>query len=178
MNEEVIARVEFDTKLKTYWLLNIALVLAVTVAGLVLVPFWLLGWGQWWTRRHYENLMCELRTRSLFFKKGILFKTEKTIPLNNIQDLTLKEGPLLKAFGLCSLGIETAGTTNPQAGHDMTLIGVVNAREFRDQTLSRRDQLESAVPTPAEPVSSDEILVEIRECLLRIESKLTQRKSE
>jgi len=44
----------------------------------------------------------------LEFKKGIFFRVEKTIPLENIQDLTFNEDPLLRYLDLRVLKIETA----------------------------------------------------------------------
>ncbi len=46
---------------------------------------------------------CELRQRSLNVKRGFCFRTEKTFPLEKIQDLTLREGPLLNYFGISQL---------------------------------------------------------------------------
>ena len=48
---------------------------------------WTVGWGQWYARRSFEMLRCELHERTLVVKRGILFRVEKTIPLDKIQDL-------------------------------------------------------------------------------------------
>ena len=134
----VLERAEFDPKLRTYWFWNAALVLLVSIVGIVVLPFWLLGFGQWWTRRQFRAMEAELCERSLAYRRGVLFKVEKTIPLEQIQDLTLREGPLLKALGLCSLSIETAGQS-ATSGSDARLTGVRDARVFRDAVLTRRD---------------------------------------
>jgi putative membrane protein len=72
----------------------------------------------------------------------VLFKVEKTIPLENIQDLTFIENPLLKYLDLRILKIETAGQSNPQ-GSDMKLIGIVNSADFKEQVLHQRDLLKT-----------------------------------
>ncbi len=41
--EEVLLEARFDEKLKLYWLLQVAWILAVTLMGIPLLPFWLLG---------------------------------------------------------------------------------------------------------------------------------------
>lgn len=145
----VLERAEFDPKLRAYWFWNAVFVLVVSVVGLLALPFWLLGFGQWWTRRQFRAMEAELCERSLNYRKGVLFKVEKTIPLEQIQDLTLREGPLLKVLGLCSLSIETAGQS-ATSGSDARLTGVRDARAFRDAVLARRDHLRAKSSTPSE----------------------------
>ncbi len=96
-----------------YW--GVLLALVATVIGIAAVPFWVLGLGQWRSRRYFESLSCVLTERTLEFGKGFFFRVEKTVPLDRIQDLTVKEGPLLRAFGLCTLRVETAGQSSPRS---------------------------------------------------------------
>ena len=149
--EKILYRAEFDEKWKTYWFLQITLIFLATVVGIVLLPFWFLGLGAWYCRCYYEHLHCTLYERSLMVGRGIFFRVEKTIPLDKIQDLTLREGPLLKHFGLLSLGIETAGQSSPQGSSEAKLVGIKNARAFRDRVLDQRDALaagDSGKPSP------------------------------
>jgi len=74
------------------------------------------------------------------FKKGAFFKVEKTIPLENIQDLTFIDNPVLKYFNLRILKVETAGHSNPH-GSDMKLIGIMNSSDFKEKVLSQRELL-------------------------------------
>ncbi len=179
MNEDkALLEAEFETKLKTYWFLQVLLGLVVSIIGIPVALFWVLGWGQWWTKRRFENLRCILYERSLVVKRGVLFKVEKTIPLDKIQDLTVREGPLLRAFGLRSLKIETAGQSSPQGQADANMVGVVDPRDFRDQVLRQKDRMlgASAAPRPSEPepVTGSSIaglLTEIRDLLRTIAAR-------
>jgi uncharacterized membrane protein YdbT with pleckstrin-like domain len=95
---------------------------------------------------------------------------EKTIPLENIQDITFVEGPLLKQFHLSILKFETAGQSAGQA-HDMRLIGVIDAHELRSQILSRREALKnsrSSQPVTASSASGDTLAV-LRSILERLD---------
>lgn len=166
--DELLTAARFDDKLRTYWYLQFALILLATVVGILILPIWLLGWGQWYARRNFEMLMCELHERTLVVKRGIFFRVEKTIPLDKIQDLTVKEGPLLRWLGLRSLKIETAGQGTPGAS-EAHLIGIVDPLEFRDRVLRQRDAVSVA---PALPPGIDEeasgvieLLTEIRDVL-------------
>lgn len=139
----------FNPLIRPYLVLQIALVLAMTIVGIPLAILWLLGIGQWWARHYFERLMCEIDGRELRFRKGILFTVEKTIPLENIQDVTFIEGPILRQFNLSVLKFETAGQSAGQA-HDMQLVGIVDALAFRDLILQRRaDAKARSQPTAA-----------------------------
>jgi hypothetical protein len=97
-----------------------------------------------WTRPPPTKLECELGATTLRFRKGILFQVEKTIPLENIQDVTFIEGPLLKYFHLSILKFETAGQSQGQA-HDMRLIGIIDAHDFRNRILQGREAAKRAI---------------------------------
>ena len=120
-------------------------------------------------------MSCELTTKHLEFKKGVLFKVEKTIPLENIQDLTFVENPLLKYLDLRILKIETAGHSNP-TGSDMQLVGIIGTAEFKKSVLNQREllkQQDRVISTTSE-TSNEQInktLIEIRDILNEIKNK-------
>lgn len=154
----------FNPKIKAYLLISIALIMTVTIIGIPLLIIWFLGLGQYYCKRYYENLVCTLSERHLNFKKGVMFKVEKTIPLENIQDLTFLENPLLKVFNLRILKIETAGQSNPQ-GSDMKLIGILDTVEFRNKVLRQRELLSTEVSKPqiTNESGQDQVLNELKE---------------
>ncbi len=130
----------FNPRITSYIFWYAALLLLVTIIGIPLLIVWLLGLGQYYSKRYYDHLECNLTDRHIQFRKGVMFKVEKTIPLENIQDLTFIQNPFLNVFGLRILKIETAGNSNPQ-GSDMQLIGIENMEEFKDMVMSQRDTL-------------------------------------
>ncbi len=170
----ILKKAEFNPKLKTYLVIYTLFVLFTTVIGILFIPFWAVL-APIFTRKYYDRLECELTTRSLRFKKGFIFLTEKTIPLDKIQDLTFKEGPLLKKLGLSILKIETAGNS-AQASADLTLIGIVNAHEFRSMVFDQRDKVtdNQSGSSSSENESMTEILSDIRDSLNRIEKHLSE----
>ena len=95
----LIQQAEFNPKIQNYILLIGIFILTASIVGIPLLFIWLMGLGQYISKNYYNNLSCQLSNSSLEFKKGILFKVEKTIPLENIQDLTFNENPLSKYFG-------------------------------------------------------------------------------
>lgn len=157
MQESSLVHARFNPLIRSYILLTTALVFCLTIIGIPLAVVWLLGPGQWWTARYYRSLQCELDDDQLRFRKGILFQVEKTIPLENIQDVTFIEGPLLRRYEISTLKFETAGSSGAQAGaSDMQLTGIVGAAEFRQQILSRRNQLRRGGGQARPPAAPDD----------------------
>lgn len=178
---------DFDPKLKSYLLWSTTVVLSLTIIG---IPFAILYFviGSWIIGKHIENLGCSLSERTLDIKKGILNKTESTIPLEKITDLQMFQGPIMRHFGIHGFKVETAGQSSGPGGSLVNMMGIVDAIEFRKAVLEQRDRLnsgdqgsrgsnssagggasESAIRSDAQ---TGEILAEIRDVLVRIESKL------
>ena len=133
----------FNPLIRPYLVLQVGVALGATIIGLPLAVLWFLGVGQWWARHYFAKLECHLDERKLRFKRGILVTVDKTIPLENIQDVTFVEGPILRHFNLATLKFETGGSGAGQA-HDMQLTGIIDAHELRDQILARRDALKQS----------------------------------
>lgn len=172
----IIKQAEFNPRIRKYILFIVAFYLFISVAGIPLLLIWYLGLGQHVSRRYYENLKCRLTDSHLEFKKGILFRVEKTIPLENIQDITFIDNPFLRWFDLRILKIETAGSSNPQ-GSDMKLIGIIDTPEFKEKVLEQRTVIRNKALTMMGGGSgsgdedSIELLKEIRDLLKDIKNK-------
>lgn len=166
---EIIQKATFSKNIKTYILLVVSFFLLISIVGIPILIIWLLGFGQYIGKRYYNSLECQLTTKHLEFKKGVFFRVEKTIPLENIQDLTFIENPILKYLDLRVLKIETAGNSNPK-GSDMKLIGITDAANFKNKVLEQRELLQSKPASSEENTSNKaEILLEdIKDILLDI----------
>jgi putative membrane protein len=139
-------RAEFNPLIRPYLVVMIGLTLVSTIIGLPLAILWFCGVGQWWARHYFAKLECCLNDKTLRYRKGILVQIEKTIPLENIQDVTFIEGPLLRYFHLSTLKFETAGHTAGQA-NNMQLTGIINAHEYRNHILAAREALKQRAQT-------------------------------
>ena len=168
---KILRKAYFNPDIKKYMLLYGTLILFISIAGIPLLILYL-PIAPFFIGKYFDRLECELTTRSLRFQKGFLFHTEKNIPLDKIQDLTFKQGPLLKAFGLSILKIETAGNS-AQGISDLTLIGIVDAESFRSEVLEQRDKVtDNIVSGNNGDQETLVILKEIRDSLHRLEQKL------
>ena len=169
---KVLRKAEFNPKIKTYLLLYGTLLAICTIVGIALLPFYFLL-APMLIKKYFNRLKAELTTRALRFEKGLIFHVERTIPLDKIQDLTFKEGPLLRYFGLSILRIETAGGSG-QGQADLTLIGIRDAADFRAQVLEQR--VEVTENRYAQSSQEDDevvaLLGDIRDSLKSIEQKI------
>lgn len=162
--EPIAVRARFNPLIKPFLVMQIGVTMMLTFVGIPLAIVWFLGVGRWWAQHYFDKLECQLGERSLRYRKGILVTTEKTIPLENIQDVTFIEGPILRHFNLSTLKFETAGHSAGQAS-DMRLTGIIDAQAFRGRILEAREILRHA---PQQKSGGDEQLVVLRS----IEAKL------
>jgi len=173
----ILKKAVFNPKLKTYIHLVVLFYLVVSVVGLIIVPFWLLGLGQWLSKLFFNTLKCELSDKNLYFSKGIILHIEKTIPLENIQDLSFYGGPILRSFGLTFIKVETAGGGGGHHSNMMSIPGIEEAEEFKNLILSQREKVIKAKSggNTASAVSETALLTEIKNELVEIKNLLAKK---
>jgi putative membrane protein len=181
----------FHPRLPAYLVAAPAIVLALTVVGIPFLLLWI-PLGRLWARRFVDRLTCRLTQDTVEIGKGVLFRNESTIPLDRIQDIALREGPLQRYLGISSLRFETAGGAGAAQSGNLDIPGIRDAREFRAAVLAQRNRLRSMradardevgpgtpQPTavaarPSGPPGDDrhlEVLLEIRDTLRRLEAR-------
>mgnify|MGYP000007982088 CR=1 FL=1 len=171
-----LRKADFNPKVKQYFMLSTIIVCFVTVIGipllLIVIPL-----GGFLIQKYLDNLSCVLTERTLEVKKGILNKTESTIPLEKITDLQMFQGPIMRHFGLHGFKVETAGQSNAGAGSLLSIIGIVDAPDFRQSVLTQRDALHDGPKRKRSTDTGDDRdpIDEIRDAVLRIEKLLEER---
>lgn len=118
------------------------------VSFLVQLPFTLL-----FVRFEYELRWYIVTDRSLRIRYGLLAVREMTMAFANIQQITLRQGPLQRLLGISDLEVRTAGggvgqtaaahgvgQSDGASGHLGFFRGVENAQEVRDLILARLRQ--------------------------------------
>ncbi|MEE3001073.1 MAG: PH domain-containing protein [Planctomycetota bacterium] len=178
VEHKILAEAEFTKKACTYWLLSGGVILLICVVTIPLLPFWFI-FGMMITGKYLEHMGCTLTEKTLIVRKGMFNRIEKTIPLEKITDLGLKQGPIMRAMDLHALTVETAGSSGGGAGGALvSLIGIKDTIGFRNQVLAQRDLLNSGdaqaqAASPTAP-SDHEVLSDIRDTLHRIEDAIKQ----
>ncbi len=176
-NNEIIKDATFNPKVKTYIFLVVLFYLIVSFIGWVILPFWIFGLGQWLSNKFFLTLKCQLTEKQLKFSKGLILHIEKTIPLENIQDLSFIGGPVLRWFGLTLIRVETAGGGGAHGTNMMSIPGINDAEEFKTLILNQREKVIKAksqgYSAPAtDSNSSDKILLDIKNELSEIKNIL------
>ena len=92
--------------------------------------------------------------RSLRIREGVWKVSEMTLTFANVQEVSIRQGPVERLFGIANLRVRTAGgggRINPQdpqseekSGHIGYFRGVDNAPTIRDLILERLKQLRDA----------------------------------
>jgi putative membrane protein len=137
----VLKKCVFSPALKTYIFLIVIFYLFITVIGILIIPFWLCGLGQWLSGKFFKTLKCELSEKNLYFSKGMIIQVSKTIPLENIQDVSFLGGPILRSFGLTFIKVETAGGGGHHGSNIMSIPGVEDAEGFKNMILLQREKV-------------------------------------
>lgn len=96
MSDAVLLTGHFNEKLKTYMMLQAVFVLLFSVMGIPLLL--LLPLGRILIHKQFNALSCEMTDKFLKVRKGLLVKVEKNLPLEQITDLGIVEGPLMRSF--------------------------------------------------------------------------------
>lgn len=179
--EHILEHGRFNPRLKTYLFINFALILVMTIFGVVLLILTPLWW--YLLDRYYRSLECNLTEKFLKVRVGVIVKREKNIPLEQITDMGIVEGPLMRMVGVKRVTVETAGQS--AAGALVRLIGLEDIESFRDAVLKQRDQLrQNSMPTyqnaatdGSDPVEQPgDLQPEILATLQRIEKLLEQQR--
>jgi putative membrane protein len=180
MNEpKILAEATFNRKVLTYWLLSGCVLMVIAVVTIPLIPFWFI-FGRMITGKLLEHMSCTLTERTLIVKKGWLNRVEKTVPLEKITDLGLKQGPIMRAMDLHMLTIETAGSSGAGGTSALvSIIGIEDTIDFRNKVLMQRDlRIDGPRTEPstsqAVPAAGGEILADIRDTLHRIEQGMKE----
>ena len=168
MKDNPIASAKFDKNVKKYWLVFWVLIPLIAFVFIPLIPI-IIILVLLISQKLLDAMSAELFERKLVVKRGVWFKVEKSIPLEKITDVGLTQGPLMRFFKLYRLDFETAGQSGP--GALVSMIGIVDAIEFRETILSQKDKLQGQ-SAPIESSDNASEMADLVESVKRIEALL------
>ncbi len=84
-----------------------------------------------WAVLAVDRYTFEVGPEEVVVRKGVLFRTETHIPLRRVQDIVVRQGPLLRMFGLGTIKLQTAGIVSNNRYSGM-LIGQGDIPGIRD----------------------------------------------
>ncbi len=89
----------------------------------------------------YDTMWYALSERSMRIRHGLWVIQEKTITFENVQNLSLRQGPVERHFGIARVTVQTAGGGGGDgqggSGHTGLIEGVSDAPEIRDLIMDR-----------------------------------------
>jgi membrane protein YdbS with pleckstrin-like domain len=92
----------------------------------------------------YDTTWYVISNRSLRIRKGIWVLREMTVTFENVQNIGVTQGPVMRLFGIKNLVVETAGAAVSKSAEEggrgenqAVLEGLGNADEIRDLILAR-----------------------------------------
>lgn len=143
--------------------------------GTTLLLFWLwvasigipaLGAAIWYPA-HTRSLRYTLQPDRIVAEEGVWFRTRKFVPYSRITDVTVRQGPFERRYGIHRLAIQTAGSPVAEA----VLLGVGDPERIRALLLERKS-ISGDAASGETPV---EILSDIRDHLGKIRRALEDR---
>jgi putative membrane protein len=111
---DVLAQAEFDPRLPNSFMMQTVLFLLTGFFTIPLIPIWFIV-GRSIHKRQYESLACQLTPRNLNVRSGLLFKIQKSIPLDKITDLAVNEGPILRYLACAACKSKPQAVAKEQA---------------------------------------------------------------
>lgn len=137
------------------------------VFGWIVFAFeFVIGWAI--VRLDFELRWYMVSDRAIRIREGITTIREKTIALANVQNISVRQGPLQRFLGIADVEVKTAGggggsseheakAAGGEAMHVAYFRGVANAEEIRDLVREGvRRQKDAGLGDPDEPVAGED----------------------
>ena len=98
-------------------------------------------------KRTYETTSWQVKDSGMEIQRGIWWKHQIFIPRDRIQHTDIKQGPMMRSFGIATLVINTGGTHEPS----IPLAGILmeTAQSIRDQLSNKFQAAETVSNEPA-----------------------------
>lgn len=144
------------------WMIRIGEAFAIAALAFEIVFGWML------IRLDYELRWYLLSDRAIRIREGIATVREKTIALANIQNISVRQGPLQRLLGIADVEVRTAGGGEGGHGkqkpglepmHVAYFRGVDNANDIRDllrEAVSRHRDTGLGDPDEVETLEVDD----------------------
>lgn len=130
--------------------LLLVVLIAAPLVGIFCIPLWAVfvffpnALGFMAVHLRFDSTWYVLTSRSMRIRRGIWVLHETTITYENVQNVTVSQGPLERYFGIANVVVQTAGGGGAHGPHgaEMSshvglLEGLSNAHEIRELILQR-----------------------------------------
>ena len=101
----------------------------------------------------YLTLTYRFADREVVVRHGLVFRQERHIPYDRIDNVGLVQGPLHRLAGVAKVRLETAGSSQPEAELDVLSLAAVE--HLRGRILAGRTTSPTSPISPARAVTDD-----------------------
>jgi uncharacterized membrane protein YdbT with pleckstrin-like domain len=128
----------------------------------------------------FHTIRYELDSRYITKASGVLWKKRRSIPLEKITNLDVRQGPVERLFGYGKIWVFTpsTGTATPEE----KLVGIPKPHEMKQTLIDRAESAKQPQATATQGATSVEssgdtvaLLTDIRDSLKNIEASLAQK---
>lgn len=107
---------------------DIPLLADALIAGpiLLFVVFFLV-----WVKMYYKSMWYELHDDEMRWRRGVIFRGTGIVPYNRITNIDIRQGPVMKALGIFTVSIQTAGYSGA-AVPEIRIEAIEHADELRE----------------------------------------------
>ena len=131
----------------------------------------------------FHTIRYEIDERYVTKESGVLWKKRRSIPLEKITNIDVRQGPFERIFGYGKIWIFTPSTG--AATPETKLVGIPTPHDMKQTIIERSEALRQPQATAVKahpPIPQTEevvsLLTDIRESLKHIETSLSQPKKE
>jgi len=86
------------------------LAVALLFGGWLLLNGFFIGSGLFWPAVRHRHTSYRVDARGIRIRRGVIWRSEITVPRSRIQHTDISRGPIERSFGLATLILHTAGT--------------------------------------------------------------------
>jgi len=137
-----------------------------------LIPFVLLAA---YTMLYFFSIRYELDDRYISRSSGVLWKQRRSIPLEKITNLDVRQGPIERILGYGKIWVFTPSTG--AATPEEKLVGIPHPHDMKETMIERSEAAKQPAVQENSMESTNEVvslLTDIRDSLKRIESSIPQ----
>jgi membrane protein YdbS with pleckstrin-like domain len=84
-----------------------------------------------WVKLYYVSMWYELHPDEIRWRRGVWFRSTGIVPYNRVTNIDIRQGPVMRALGISTLSIQTAGYSGA-AQPEIRIEGIEHADELRE----------------------------------------------
>lgn len=106
---------------------------------------------------YFRSLRYEIHDEQVIMHVGIITRSVKYVPFRTVTNMTVKRGPLDRAFGIGSLAIQTAGISGTSQA-EQHLVGLEDPDAVYDLAVQALRRFRGAMRATTADIEEEDVL--------------------